>query len=181
MRTGTMRILLGSLAFITAVGAAAPSHAEPGLFLVTIEGVKQGKFKGESARQGLGDRIEALGVTYEVRSPRDAASGQASGKRQHGPIVITKEWGPATPQIFQALVTNEVLKSVLIEFVSASRDGRLEVTHWIRLTNATVGGLKEYTTKEASGLLPLEDVSFTFQRIEINSGRGRTAAADDWR
>jgi len=31
----------------------------------------------------------------------DAASGQATGKRQHKPITITKEWGAATPQIMK--------------------------------------------------------------------------------
>lgn len=29
---------------------------------------------------------------YSVKSPRDAASGLATGKRQHGAITITKEW-----------------------------------------------------------------------------------------
>jgi len=36
---------------------------------------------------------------YSVKSPRNSASGQASGKRMHKPITITKEWGPATPQL----------------------------------------------------------------------------------
>lgn len=31
----------------------------------------------------------------EVLTAREAASGMASGKRQHGAITITKEWGPA--------------------------------------------------------------------------------------
>jgi hypothetical protein len=31
----------------------------------------------------------------------DAASGQATGKRQHKPITFTKEWGAATPQIMK--------------------------------------------------------------------------------
>jgi len=30
---------------------------------------------------------------YSVKSPRDAASGQASGKRMHKPFTVTKEWG----------------------------------------------------------------------------------------
>jgi hypothetical protein len=29
---------------------------------------------------------------YTVKSPRDLATGQSSGKRQHGAITITKEW-----------------------------------------------------------------------------------------
>src|SRR5438270_13585459 len=38
-------------------------------------------------------------ASYEVKSPRDVASGQASGKRQHGSITIVKEWGAASPQL----------------------------------------------------------------------------------
>ena len=32
-------------------------------------------------------------------SPRDMASGQASGKRMHKPFTIVKEWGPASPAV----------------------------------------------------------------------------------
>ena len=35
-------------------------------------------------------------VYYAVASPRDSASGMASGKRQHGTVTITKEWGAST-------------------------------------------------------------------------------------
>jgi len=34
-----------------------------------------------------------------VVKPREASSGQASGKRMHKPITIIKEWGAATPQL----------------------------------------------------------------------------------
>ncbi len=34
-----------------------------------------------------------------MKGPRDAASGQASGKRQHKPVEFVKEWGAATPQL----------------------------------------------------------------------------------
>lgn len=32
-----------------------------------------------------------------VQSPRDVATGQASGKRQHKPIRVIKEWGTSGP------------------------------------------------------------------------------------
>jgi hypothetical protein len=35
--------------------------------------------------------VNAISCTYNVKSPRDAASGQATGKRQHKPMVIRKE------------------------------------------------------------------------------------------
>ena len=34
-----------------------------------------------------------------VISPRDSASGMPTGKRQHAPVRIVKEWGAATPEL----------------------------------------------------------------------------------
>lgn len=42
-------------------------------------------------------------VTYSVKSPRDAASGQATGKRTHKPVTFVKEWGASTPQLFNVV------------------------------------------------------------------------------
>lgn len=36
---------------------------------------------------------------YNVKSPRDSASGMASGKRTHHPVTFVKEWGAASPQL----------------------------------------------------------------------------------
>ena len=48
---------------------------------------------------------------YQVVSPRDSASGQASGKRMHKPITFVKEWGAATPQLM-AMKTGYDVKKV---------------------------------------------------------------------
>ncbi len=160
-------------------------------FYVTIEGTKQGKFKGESIRDKHKDKLAGIAYRHEIKSPRDVATGQASGKRQHGPISFTKEWGASTPQIFQALVTNEVLKSVLFEFVHTTPEGDEEVYHTIRLSSATVSNVKYSTgAAESAGTAKttvtydtheLEDVSFTYQRIEVESKTGKTTAVDDWK
>jgi type VI secretion system secreted protein Hcp len=96
------------------------------------------------------------------------ATGQASGKRQHSPIVITKEWGAASPQLFEALTANEVFGTVLVEFVETRRTGAEEVYQTISLTNATVSGMRmllaEPPPGEPADNRALEDVSFTFQR-----------------
>ena len=91
---------------------------------VTIEGTRQ-KFKGESIRKGYENSIEGISFAYNVKSPRDSASGQASGKRTHHPVTFVKEWGASTPQFFQALVTNEQLSSVVIDFVRSGGDEHL--------------------------------------------------------
>lgn len=153
-------------------------------FYVTIEGTKQGKFKGESIREAHKEKIAGLSFSYEVSSPRDLATGQASGKRQHKPVVFTKEWGAATPQILQALVTNEVLKSVLFEFIRTTPDGAEEVHHTIKLVNATVSNIRQHIGEAKQEAIydthELEDIACTFQRIEIESKVGKTAAFDDW-
>lgn len=38
-------------------------------------------------------------IMSAILTPREAGSGMASGKRQHGSVSIVKEWGPATPQL----------------------------------------------------------------------------------
>jgi hypothetical protein len=48
---------------------------------------------------------------YQVTSPRDAASGQATGKRMHKPFTIVKEWGAATPALM-AMKTGYDIKKV---------------------------------------------------------------------
>jgi len=158
-------------------------------FDVTIEGTKQGRFKGERGR----DRIAGLAFHYDVKSPRDAATGMASGKRQQGAITFTKAIDSSSPQIYQALIGNEVLKSVLFEFRGTNANGEEMVFYQITLTNASISEVEQYVGMSglvtsadakhsgASDSSPLEDVSLTFQKIEVVSQVGKTMAADDWR
>ena len=126
---------------------------------VSIHGREQGPFRGNPKRES---GVSVLKFSYAVEAPRDVATGQASGKRQHEPIKITKEWGASSPQIFQALVSNEVLDSVVIEFVNQNRS-RQERPSKIHLTNAHVlqvryiGGGKD-------------EVVFVFEDISASGG-----------
>lgn len=153
-----------------------------GVFYVTIVGTKQGQFKGESTRAAAKGKLEGLTFVSEVSSPRDAGSGMATGKRMHSPIVFTKQWGAASPQLFQAAVTNEILKSVLFEFLATDKAGKEHVFQTVKLTNATISdvrrSLDEHTAEGARGI---DQVAVVFQKIEIADNDGKTAAADDWR
>ncbi len=170
-------IALAALFGVSAITARAQG---PVKFYITIDGMKQGRFKGELRD----NRIVGYGFAYQVVSPRDVATGQASGKRQHSAIVITKEWSAASPQLFEALTTNEVLRTVLIEFVQTSRMGVEEVYQSIKLANAAVSAIRMHLNEPRPGETPdnrpLEDVSFTFQRIEMENKVGKTTAMDDW-
>ena len=157
---------------------------------VSIKGRKQGQFKGEGFQSKRGNKwIPILAFGYAVQSPRDLATGQATGKRQHKPVVVTKAWGAATPQLFQALTTNEILDSVDIEFFKVNPNGEEYLYHTVKLTNASIVEIKQYTREyelESAGHpegvdpVELEDVSFTFQKIEIENKDGKTTTVDDW-
>jgi type VI secretion system secreted protein Hcp len=174
-------MVLGVLVLLLSI----PVHVQAAYeFYVTIEGTKQGKFKGESSRKGSENKSSGVRFQYEVKLPRDINTGQATGKRQHGPVIITKLWGSASPQLFQALVTNEALKSVLIEFVRTNPQGQEYIFQIIKLTNASIASIRQYANVANPGetVTPggLEDVAFTFQRIEITNQDGKTMAMDDW-
>ena len=69
-----------------------------------IKAHSSGDLDGDGLADDVVIRMEcAAGVMhtaqYRVTGPRDAASGQASGKRMHKPFTIVKEWGAASPQL----------------------------------------------------------------------------------
>jgi len=78
-------------------------------------------------------------------------------------------------------VTNEILKSVLFEFVGTDRAGKEMIFETVRLTNATVADLKrtvdEHTPEGARGI---DQVALVFQKIEVTDTVSKTTASDDW-
>ncbi len=154
---------------------AAPARSVD--IYITVEGTKQGKFRGESTAKQFTGQSRVLKFGYSVVSPRDVFTGQASGKRQHKPIVITREPGAASPQFFTALVTNEVLKSVVIHFFRGSVTGVSELQQVITLTNASISDFRQYVGDDGRWL---EDVAFAFQQIQIENKPGATIAVDSW-
>src|SRR5262245_15279880 len=93
---------------------------------VKIKGAKQGQFKGESVQKPgpQSGAIPLLRFNSTATAPRDSSTGIASGKRQWQPIRLTKQWGAASPQLVQALSTNEQLSSVVFEFYRPDPSGK---------------------------------------------------------
>ena len=73
-------------------------------------------------------------IHYNVKSPRDSASGMASGKRTHGPVTFVKEWGPSTPQ-FRAMKLGWDIKEAKGARMAAGADG------WAPMTLSGADGL----------------------------------------
>jgi type VI secretion system secreted protein Hcp len=153
-------------------------------FYVSIEGTKQGQFKGEIGGTVHKDKMLGIAFNFGITVPRDPATGLATGKRQYKPLVIIKEWGAASPQVLTALVTSENLKTVLLEFVRATVEGTEEVFHTIKLTNATIVDVQQYVTapdkQSNTNVMELEEWYFTFGKIEVENIDGKTTFSDNW-
>ncbi len=148
---------------------SAVNVGEPGSFelFVTIKGDRQGLFKGESMQKNFVNTIPAFNFTFEL-------STTATGKRQFAPITITKNIGAASPQIIQAIVTNERLM-VLFQFYQLNLRGALVLHHTVKLTNAFITNFKQYFPQQNGP--EFEDISFSYQKLEYTQD-GSTITID---
>lgn len=124
-------IIAGSFAFTSRPACAAEK------FLVATVGTKQGSIKGTSkvkGHEGWHDiesvDVNGLALTEENDAAlrRDAASGMATGRRQHKTITIVREVDAASPKLWSALVSNETFKSITVECANGNHIRRLTVT-----------------------------------------------------
>jgi type VI secretion system secreted protein Hcp len=151
-------------------------------FTFSVKATKQGDLKGEKGKDL--SKIPILGFGSSVVSPLDPVSGLPTGKRQHKPLVVYKEWGVISPQLFQAMVTNENLPSVIIDEMRLDAKGKEFVYMEIHLINASI--VEITVTPERSDVRPIwanmeiEQVAFTFQKIEIQNNVSKVMAGDDW-
>ena len=117
--------------------------------------------------------MQSLG-NCAVASGRTTSTGLATGKRQYDALVITKSVGDASVQEFEALVTNELIKTVTLEILQTNADGTQTVAYRIKLTNAIVTSLtqaEEPGPGATATAATTENVSFSFQRISVESPR----------
>jgi len=154
-------------------------------FYATVVGTTQGTFKGETLSTKIANKIPGVAFSYGLVEANDASAGAGSGRREQQSVVFTKQWGPASPQFYQAAYRGEVLSSVLFEFFLPLSDGTESLDHTIRLTNATVAAARQWVqVNQQDGPLVdtrnLHEISFHFQKIEIVSLTGHTEALGEW-
>lgn len=178
------RALRSGLA-IVACCIAMPAMGDDIYF--SVEGQQQGKMAGEVLQKGLEGKFRALGFNAEIEAPFDVTTGQLTGKRRHAALQVTREPGRGTPQLMHALVTNELLKEVRFDFYGVrviNGVKGLALYQTIRLTNAKLVGF-ERTAEPATDLSggavrSLEQLQFTYQKIELIDVERNVSAQDDW-
>lgn len=112
-----MKNLIRSILLVGAMLVASSAFAAENMYL-TIEKVKGGGKKVVLCTNGActvsdlapgeytvsvcsadGKALTDDSAKSAVISPRDVATGQSTGKRQHGAVRITKEWSASSPQL----------------------------------------------------------------------------------
>jgi type VI secretion system secreted protein Hcp len=154
-----------------------------------LKGQKQGDIKGSVTQKGREGKIMVIAVSHEIMSPRDVGSGQAIGKRQHKPFIITKEIDKSTPLLYNALVSSENITSWELQFFTPKKTGTAgagtETNHYtVKLTNASIVDIKSIMLNNKNPELvhyaEYEEIAFTYQKIEWTWVDGGIVAADDW-
>ncbi len=160
MRVGDIRRRVVTCVLASAMLPAVPAMAAFDAYM-TINGTKQGRFKGEA----MSEKIAVKSVSHDARM----ASGLSTGRRQHGYITITREVDKASPMLFQALSTNETLNDVTIVFPSS---GRGKAAQTINLKDARI-----VADRKAGGS---ELITIEYDTVFVTWTDGGKTASDDW-
>ena len=161
MRFGDIKRRVVTCVLVSAMLQAVPAMAAFDTYM-TINGTKQGRFKGEA----MSEKIALTSVSHDVKM----ASRMTTGRRQHGAITIRREIDAASPKLFQALSTNESLNDVTIVFhTTGGGAGKVQT---INLKNARV------TAVRVSGRT--ETITIEYDTVFVTWTDGGKTATDDW-
>ena len=130
--------------------------------------------------------LECHGFGFQVQAPYDSNTGGATGKRRHSQLSITKEVDAASPLLLAVLGNNRVLQTLKLKFVKTNPQGMARPYFTITLTDAALAGYgrkplpHSASPRKGPSVHELEQVAFTFQKIDVNFDSGAAAASDDW-
>lgn len=151
--------------------------------------ITQGAFTAESVGnvfvEGHEDEILAQEIDHRISTPTDPQSGQPSGQRVHGPLTFTSALSKASPLLYQALATGEMLPTVEVKWFRTSTDGKQEHFFTTKLEDATVVDihtvLPHAQDSDNANYTQLIKTSLAYRKVSWNHEVANTAASDDWR
>ncbi len=161
---------------------------------VAIKGEKQGDitkgaFTADSVgnlwQEGHEDESIVQAFASNVIIPRDPQSGQPTGSRVHQPATLTKYQDKASPLLWQALATGEVLTEVTLSFWRTSSKGQQEKYFTIKWEDAVLVDGKAIIPNcllpENAQLQHMDEWSFTYRKVTWTHEKAGTSGSDDWR
>lgn len=156
-----------------------------------FKGVTQGDIKGFGSWVGEDDQIGMEGSSliqafdHDINIPLDTATGLGVGRRQHGPVTLTKRIDKASPLLYAALVRNEGL-TVTVKWFRYTQGGGGGQVHYytILLEDARLVGMKEFfppvMDQRMESWSHQETLKIRYRRITWTWEDGGVTATDDW-
>ena len=159
MKRYTFLLLMATAMLAATLPAMSFSHPTAFHYYASFKGKTQGQLKGETEGKGGRERegwFELQSFDMSVETPVDASKSAAQGKRQHKPVVFTKETDAASPLLWAALANKEAFETIIIQTV----DDNKKVTRTVTLTNAIISDIK----KNGGG----ESITISFEKVDLN-------------
>jgi type VI secretion system secreted protein Hcp len=171
---------------LTCLALVSPASAELDVVL-RITGSK-GEIKGSVVQKGREGSIRVVAVDHELKAPRDAATGLATGRRQHGTLTVTKLLDKSSVPLRAAWVGNERLKEVTLQFwqpkQSAAGAGQEVAYFTITLKNASVATIRLNSPNnlhtELTRLPAQEFITFSYEEITWKWNESGENTSDSW-
>lgn len=151
----------------------------PTSIAMKIKAQNQGDIKGDLTQTGREGSIKVISVNHEITSTIDATTGLPTGKKQHKPLVILKELDRSTINLYNSLLTSEMLLSVELKFWAQAQTGAEVNFFSTSLMNAKVVFISQITSQEIN-LTQHEEVRLVYQKIEWKNLNTNTVTQGDW-
>jgi type VI secretion system secreted protein Hcp len=117
-----------------------------------------------------------------VSADFDTDTGLPTGGQQHRPIRILKNVDPASPKLLNALVNNETLTTVTIDFIRPGSAGAEVHFFTVELLNAHVVSILPSHSSQAddANVAMNETISLTYQKMIITWEAGGVTGEANW-
>jgi len=153
------------------------------IMFMTIEG-PNGVIQGESVQNGREGWHQVLAYSHEIVSPRDAASGLPTGKRQHKPFTVVKYINRGSPLLLNAMTKEEALDVEVSLWGASPQSGQEVKVLTYKLSKARIVAIRPWMPNkndpDTTNYTPAEEISFTYQTIQVTFVNGGITAQDDW-
>jgi type VI secretion system Hcp family effector len=150
------------------------------LLLIVGQGIAPLRAQNKGGTMTItGPRTKITGTLKDATSVMNVTLKNVASK-QHDIITVTKEKDESSPLLLKAASTNEVLTKVVFKVFKPGDPSKYKT---ITLTNAIISSVsptKARTSGTQVDTHELEEVKFTFQKIEVENIAGSTSASDDW-
>lgn len=177
-------ILIVGLALAFAAPLTGQSSAPGSAVFMTATGKSQGLIRGEVTQRGREYQHSLLAYSHEIVTPRDAASGLPSGKRQHQPFRIVKLINQGSPRLMTAMTSNELLSTVVVDVWSPTATGAETKMLSYTLTNARIVSLRPWMPNRSDAAAvnypPAEEIAFVYESIKVTFHNGGIESVDGW-